>query len=89
MEIHVYRVSRALLGDELADALGFPKQMTRGLLRWLRIRRGLDDFAHRALRRRAKKWRGNNFVFLLDAASIQDLSYRLPDRLEAENQSPW
>ena len=89
MEIHVYRVSRALLGDELADALGFPKQMTRGLLRWLRMRRAIDDFSHRALRRRAKKWRGNNFVFLLDAASIQDLSYRLPDRLEAENQSPW
>ena len=89
MALHVYRVSRALLGDDLADALEFPKQRTRGLLRWLRLRRSIDDFSHRALHRRAKKWRGNNFVFLLDASSIDDLSYRLPDHLEAEKQAPW
>ncbi len=89
MELHVYRVSRALLGDELSDELGFPKQQTRGLLRWIRLRRRFDAFSHRVLHRRAKKWRGNNFVFLLDASSIEDLSYRLPDQLEAEKQTPW
>lgn len=89
METRVYRVSRALLGDDLSDALGFPKHQTRGLLHWLRLRRNMEDFRHRALRVRAKRWRGNNFIFLLDASSIQDLSYRLPDHLEAEKQTPW
>ena len=30
MKSHVYRISRALLGDELADQLGLPRMWTRG-----------------------------------------------------------
>ena len=86
---HVYRVSRALLGDELADQLGFPRQRTAGLLRWLRWRRRAERTVRDLAPRVARKWRGKNFVFLLEASMLDDLSYRMPDRLEADKASPW
>ena len=86
---HVYPVSRALLGDELADQLGFPRQRTAGLLRWLRWRRRAERTVHDLAPRVARKWRGKNFVFLLEASMLDDLSYRMPDRLEADKASPW
>ena len=89
MALHVFRVSRALLGHEVADRLRFPRQQTAGLLAWMRWQRGLWRVAHRLAPRMARHWRGSNFAFLLDASMIPDLSYRLPDRLEAEKASPW
>ncbi len=89
MASHVYRVSRALLGNEVADQLEFPKQQTVGLLRWLRLKRRAYGAFHRLAPSVAGKWRGKNFVFLLDASLLDDLSYRLPDHLRAESASPW
>ncbi len=89
MESHVFRVARALLGGETADQLGFPRQRTRGLLATMRWRRGVYRQLHRLSPRMAQKWRGKNFVFLLDAAILSDLSYRLPDQLEASKARPW
>lgn len=89
MLTHTYRVSRALLGHELADRLKFPRQRTAGLLTWLKWKRGARRIAHRVAPRMARKWRGKNFVFLLDASMLDDLSYRLPDQLKADKASPW
>lgn len=86
---NAYRVSRALLGRGLADRLEFPRAPTLGLLRWLRWKRAAHAGLHRLSPRLASRWRGSNFVFLLDASSIPDLSYRLPDRLEARKATPW
>ena len=84
-----YRVSRALLGDELADQLGFPRQWTAGLLPWLRGKRRLHRTFRQLAPQMAQRWRVNQFVLLLDATMIEDLSYRLPDHLEATKASPW
>ena len=89
MVTHTYRVSRALLGDDLADQLQFPRQRTAGLLTWLQWKRRAYRIAHRLAPRMARKWRGKNFVFLLDASMLDDLSYRLPDQLKADKASPW
>lgn len=87
---HTYRVSRALLGNEMADLLEFPRQHTAGLLAWLRWRRSCYRTAHRLAPGIAERWRGRNFVFLLDAAQPNDLAgYRLPDQLSAERATPW
>ena len=56
---------------------------------WMRWKRGLWRAAHRIAPRMAGHRRGSNFVFLLDASMIPDLSYRLPDRLEAQKAGPW
>ena len=89
MVTHTYRVSRALLGHELADQLQFPRQQTAGLLTWMRWKRRLLIVFNQLAPRMADKWRGNNFVFLLDATQIGDFSYQMPDHLEAEKASPW
>lgn len=89
MLTHTYRVSRALLGNELADQFKFPRLRTAGLLTWLKWKRGARRIAHRLAPRVARKWRGKNFVFLLDASMLDDLSYRLPDQLKADKASPW
>lgn len=86
---NAYQVSRALLGREVSDRLGFPKKPTLGLLTWLRWKRSAHAALHRLSPSLASRWRGSNFVFLLDASSIPDLSYRLPDRVEAREATPW
>ena len=86
---HTYRVSRALLGDELADQLLFPRQATAGLLTWMRLQRRAHRASHRMAPNVAQKWRGKNFVFLLEASMLDDLSYRIPDHLRADKTTPW
>ena len=49
---------------------------------------GLWRAAHRIAPRMVGYWSGINFAFLLGASMIPDLSYRLPDRLEAEKAGP-
>ena len=88
-EQHAYMVSRALLGRELSDQLEFPRMATVGLLRWMRCKRRAHDAFHRAAPRVAAKWWGENVMFLLDASTLDDLSYRLPDRLKAQEASLW
>lgn len=79
----VHRVSRALVGNALADQLRFPKQRTAGLLiviRWqLRFWRLLGWLAPRYADARHSK----NFVALLERAAFDEagIGYRLPDKL--------
>ena len=84
-----YRVARALLGDGLADQLDFPPMRTTGLLAWMRTKRRVDQAVRRLAPDLGRKWRGENFAFLLEASMLGDLSYRMPDHLEAEKATPW
>ena len=86
---HGYRVSRMLLGDEIADQLKFPRHRTAGLLPWMQLQRRVHGFTHRILPNMAGKWRGENMAFLLEASMLDDLSYRIPDNLKADQTSPW
>ena len=86
---HGYRISRMLIGDEVADQLRFPGHRTAGLLSWMRLRRRAHGFAHRILPSVAGKWRGENMAFLLEASTLDDLSYRIPDNLKADRTTPW
>ena len=86
---HTYRVSRALLGRQLADQLQFPPYPAAGLLTYLKWRRRIYMASRRLVPKLAEKWRGDNFAFLLEASRLLDLSYRLPDRLAAQQTSPW
>ena len=80
---HGYRVSRALLGDELADRFGFPRQRTAGLLPRMRCRYRLQKASRRFTPGLARLWKDDPFVLLLDAATIGGLRARLPEELEA------
>ncbi len=87
-----YRLSRALLGDELADQLMFPKSRTTGALVYLRLRRRIQEVidALRGPGQRAKGLRTQNFMTMLDISVLDEegISYRLPDELHGD-PSRW
>lgn len=86
-----YRLSRALLGDEIADQLMFPKSRTTGALVYLRLRRRVQEVidALRGPRQRAKGLRTQNFMTMLDISVLEEdkISYRLPDELHGDPSS--
>lgn len=83
-----YRLSRALIGNELADGLGYPKKRPWqvGTLPLFRARQ-------RLLRRwsGAEALRANNLTQLLQISMYDEggLSYKMPDHVKAEKQNPW
>ena len=83
-----YRLSRALIGNELADAFGYPKRRPWhvGTLPLFRTRQ-------RLLRRWSgtEALRANNLTQLLQISMYDEggLSYRMPDHVKAEKQNPW
>ena len=81
-----YRLSRALIGNRLADQLGFPPMNTTGSLLAFRTRQRLKRFVHGR-----QKVRLSNFSQLLDMSvydSPED-GYRMPDHYESSRSSPW
>lgn len=88
---YVYRVSRALIGDELANRLNYPPQSTRGLLFYLRTKRRLA----RRLRSLAPRWEAkakvDRFTALVDNSLLRDplISYRLPPKLYSDETQTW
>ena len=86
---HAYRVARAVLGNELADKLSFPRYHTAGLLQTLRLLRQVYGMTHKAAPNFAGKWRGQNFVFLLEASMLDDLKYQLPDHVRADQSTVY
>ena len=83
-----YRLSRALLEDELADQLKFPKKRTVGMLAYLRMKRRIQEVLD-ALRPGAPRQRTKNFMTLLDISELEEdkISYRLPDKLHGDASS--
>ena len=80
-----YRLSRALLGNQLADAFEYPKSWTFGAL-----------WAFRTSQRLQRLWkrssiRSGNFVQLLSMSTYDEggLSYRLPDHVRHDESSEW
>ena len=86
---YVFKISRAVLGDELSDKLSLPKVNTKGVLTFVKWARRAQGMAHRIAPDFGKKWQGNNFVFLLEASMLEELRYQLPDHLDTEKAVPW
>ena len=87
----VYRVSRALIGDELADQLRFPRQNTTGALFRLRLQRRMLTMLDLMFPQRKRRRRSDKFITLLERSLIEDagIQYWLPDDLDAEKATPW
>ena len=84
--IWAYRISRSLIGDELADKLEFPGLSHRGVLFVYRLKQRFHHFL-----RSSQLIRSENFVRLLQISVYEDsgLSYKLPDNVHAAKQSEW
>ena len=81
-----YRLSRALIGDKLADSFEFPQNRKFATLFKYRMQQRLMR-----LMRSNKVVRSNNFTQLLQIAVYDDegLSYRMPDHVHTSKSSPW
>ncbi len=88
---YVYKVSRSLIGDSLANSLNYPKQSTFGVLPWFRVQAKYDRFASRFLPKLARKSNISNFTTLMSGSWYHDegITYHLPDHVYAEESSKW
>ena len=82
----VFRLSRALIGNDLADALQFPKSNRIGTLAVFRTKQ--------LLARRIKGARTSqltDFLQLLDVSQYdqEGMSYEMPDHYHTSKQRPW
>ncbi len=86
-----YRISRKLIGNELADQLRFPKHQTFGVLGLIRLENAFGTYMDRFFPNWVGKHRINKFNTMLDASFLnQDgMSYRLADHVYSEYSSPW
>ena len=84
-----YTLSRALIGNELADQLQFPKTRKFGALFAYRMKQRF-----RRLVKSKQLLRSENFCQMLeisvyDESEISGMSYRMPDHVHASKSSPW
>ncbi len=88
---YVYRVSRALIGNTLADELKYPSTQIFGVLQWFRFQSRYSQTMNRLFPKRNRNDSFSQFTSLLEASAFDaaGISYRLPDDLYAEESQQW
>ena len=86
---YIAQVSRALIGNELADELRYPKSSTLGFLWKFRLLNRIEAVKNRLNPGRAADT--SNLATILDVSMFdeQGISYKLPDHIYAEQSSKW
>ena len=87
----VYSVSRALIGNKIADQLHFPKSRVWGLLPWLRMQARIGRVARKMFPSLAQAYKFNNFWNIISASNYDagGIDYSLPDHVYAEKSRNW
>jgi hypothetical protein len=86
----IYTVSRALIGDQMADRLRYPRSRTFGVLAAIRLRNRADRILRRVIPAVDRHRRAGQFVQMLDLSfdsphhQGDEARYRLPKELHAE-----
>ncbi|MYE14751.1 MAG: DUF2236 domain-containing protein [Gammaproteobacteria bacterium] len=80
-----YRLSRALIGHDLANQLQFPKMSTFGALLGFRLKQRWEKS------RAGEGVRSQNFTQMLDISVYDDpnVTYRMPDHWNSRKSNPW
>ncbi len=86
---YIGEVSRALIGDELADGLRYPKSNARGVLWRFRTLNRVEKLMNRLSPDRSRK--NVNLTTILDVSMFDNegISYKLPDHVYAEESSQY
>lgn len=81
-----YRISRALIGNSLADSFNYPKTQVFGTLLSYRIKQRIMHWVERKMITRSK-----NFMQLLNISIYDDegVSYKMPDHVRHSFSSYW
>ena len=88
---YIFQVSRAMIGNPMADQLQYPPNRTFGVLPWFRFQRRYQRFTRQRLPNLARESNFTAFNTLLDVSALQDLNidYTLPDHIHAEESRWW
>ena len=92
---YAYRLSRVIIGTELADDLLFPSNRSvldsLGIVRSFRMRERYNHVLDKMIPGRARGSSFNRFSTLLETSVFDEagISYRLPDHVYAEESSKW
>ncbi len=88
---YVFGVSRALIGDQLADELKYPKQSTIGILPWFRLQERYGRTMERLFPRRVQGSNFTKFTSLIDVSVFDEagITYAMPDHVYAEESRRW
>ena len=88
---YVYSVSRAMIGNDLADDLRYPSSPTFGVLPWFRMQSRYYRFIEKRFPKFSQVNNFTNFTGLLEASAFDEagISYRLPDHRHAERSSRY
>ena len=80
-----YRLSRALIGNQLAERFQFPKSFYIGTLFLFRMQQRIQRIL------KAKRVRADNFTQLLQISVYDEkgLSYKMPDHVYTSKSSKW
>ncbi len=89
LAVHVAQISRALIGDELADELKYPGHRTFGTLWKFRMANRIERMIERLRPGRGRV--STNLSTILDVSMFDEggISYRMPDHVYAERSSQW
>ena len=87
----IYRLSRDLMGDELADSLNFPSTRSFGIVSLFRTKERIGQMLEKVIPGRARHNQFDRFAHLLESSLYDDagISYRLPDHVYSEESSKW
>ena len=88
---YIYRMSRGLVGDEIADSLRYPQLRTFGTIPLFRLRVQVDQLLGRLLPHQRGRRSFTRFGYLLEASTFDEegLSYRLPAHVYSEEAGDW
>ena len=88
LQKYAYRLSRALIGNELADRYNYPNTIRIGalVLLYYRMKQRLA-----ALIRGGRAAQEGAFTQIFEAAQydMDGISYKMPDHVRASQSSPW
>lgn len=86
---YIFRVSRALIGDNLADQLNYPREFITGTLWRFRLLNRIDHLLNKINPKRTQL--RNNMTTILDVSMFDrhGISYKLPDHIYAEKSRQW
>ena len=91
MAKYVYGVSRALIGNALADQLRYPKRSSFGVLPWFKLQRRYEYALGQMFPKIRQRQKLDRFTSLLEASMYDGggISYFLPDHVNTEESSWW
>ena len=88
---YIYVISRALIGDELADQLKYPHNPTFGVLRWFRLQKRYARYMGWLVPGYAQSKSFDEFTALMEVSAFDEagISYHLPDHVYDEESQWW